>query len=245
MPTVPPSSAATNASLGAIAAGLSDRIARIDWKGHPVWIKRTERLSWRMRLQKGNPARALTREVAALQALGARGLPVPALLGHGADWLAVPDSGPSLADLFRDGTCPDDDRHAAFAAAGAALAALHASGFVHGRPSPRDICWRDGAIRFIDLENCHPEGSWVVRRGLDALVFAFNLHALARGPAPEVDAALDAYRAAAPAPVLAAARRIATLLRGLEPLTRPWQRRDAGGGEFRAIPPALAAFTQP
>ena len=52
------------------------RVQRFETDGQIYWIKRPEVLSWRMRLQKGDPARAFAAEIATHRDYAARGLPV-------------------------------------------------------------------------------------------------------------------------------------------------------------------------
>lgn len=232
------------ALLRAVAEGGSDRLTRFDHGGCIYWIKRREALPLRMRLQKGDTGRALRREIAALRDLSGQGLPVPELVAAGEGYLVVPDCGPSLNLLLRDpGRDPARTRRA-MAAAGTALAALHGAGIAHGRPSIRDFCWQDGRITLIDWERYRPPPASPHRLRRDAVVFVFNIYALTRGDTPEAMAAIESYRAAAPPGLWDEAARLCRRLRWLDPLTRPLQRRDAGKGEFRAIPLTLARFSR-
>ncbi len=234
-----------SARLAAAARSSECRIERVEVGGQIYWIKRVEQLSGLMRWQKGDPARALERERNALRALAGCGLPVPVLAAEGPDFIATADSGQSLDRMFADPAVPPMMRRDAFAAAGAALAAFHRAGHVHGRPSPRDFCWRDGQITLIDLERCAPNSGSRRRLRNDAVILVFNLYALCRGETAEVSAAIDAYRAGAPDGLWQAAARLCRRLRWIDPLTRPLQRRKTRHGEFQAIPLTLARFAAP
>lgn len=229
-------------ALTDLAVSGTGRIVRARQDGRVYWIKRQEALRGLMRLQKGDPARALTREALALRDLGARGLPVPELVAEGAGFLVVVDCGPSVDLLLRDPTADPAEKRRALVAAGAALARLHGAGVVHGRPSIRDFCWQDGRITLIDWERYRPRANTRRRMRRDAVIFVFNLYAILRGDTPEGDAAIAAYRAGAPAGLWDEAAQLCRRLRWIDRLTQRQQRRDAGRGEFRAIPLTLRRF---
>lgn len=183
--------------------------------GRRFWLKRVERLSARMRLQKGDPARAFAAERAGLRLLAEKGVPVPAVVAEGQDYLVMPDAGPTLVRVVADASLTDGARLAAFAAAGRALALLHWAGMVHGRPAVRDICWDGCAARFIDLERLRRarRGGWW--QAVDLLVLAQS--AFTRWPEDDrwLAASFAAYRGAGPE---GAVRRAVWLARGLAPL---------------------------
>jgi hypothetical protein len=218
------------------------RVEPVEYGGRRYWIKRREALTGRMRLQKGNPAKAFERERAALRLLAERQLPVAPVVAEGPDFFATPDVGPSLLKLIRNPAIGPSERCAAFAAAGSALAAFHVAGLAHGSPSIRDFCWSQGHMTVIDLERFDPRRNGLARQRNDFLMLVFSALAELRGPAPEIDALDEAYRAAAPPAVPAAAEQLCRRLRWIEPLTRPLQRRDRRKGEFRAIPHLLRHF---
>ncbi len=62
--------------------------------GRRFWLKRVERLSGRLRLQKGDPAKAFAAEREGLLALAVAGLPVAGVVAEGSDWVLMPDAGP-------------------------------------------------------------------------------------------------------------------------------------------------------
>jgi hypothetical protein len=242
MPVPGPEAAHPVDALRAAAHDSRTRIARTLQDGRAYWIKRQEALNGLMRIQKGNPEKAFAREIKALRELGGRGLPVPELVAQGAGFLVVPDCGPSLNLVLRDKDVPAAEKLRAMTAAGAALARLHGAGVAHGRPSIRDFCWQNGEITLIDWERYRPGPASRSRLRLDALIFVFNIYALTRSDTPEAEAAIDAYRAGAPAGLWDDAARLCRRLRWVDLLTRVQQRRDAGRGEFRAIPLTLRRF---
>jgi hypothetical protein len=209
--------------------------------GRRVWLKRAERLTGRMRLQKGSGTKGFAREWAGLHLLGGLGLPVAPILAEGPDWFVTPDVGPTLRYLMWH---PEGDHSAVFAAAGAALARLHLASYRHGRPAIRDLCWDGQAVRFIDLERFSDVKSDPRGLAIDLMIFvhslvADGLNTPAGVAAPLQDAAITAYRALAPG-IWAQAQVTASWLRWLPAVARLMP--DAR--EWRAIGPTLALFRQ-
>lgn len=201
-----------------------------------VWLKRVERLTARMRLQKGDPRRGFEAERRALHILGDAGLPVVPVLAEGQDWMVLPDAGPTLARCLADPAMAPQARMTAFARAGQALASLHNAGFAHGRPVLRDICWDGSAARFIDLERFRPRRAGRLARAIDIVVLVQGWFIVTPQHRPELDAMLNAYRAAAGEGAITLARRIAQALRPLLPLVRLVQRLTPRSRDWRAVP---------
>ena len=225
-------------AIKAALAGPYHRIQALDLPdGRKIWLKRAERLSGRMRLQKGDGAKGFARERDGLHLLGGLGLPAAPILAEGPDWFVTPDLGPTLRHMMwhREG-----DLVPVFAAAGAALARLHLQFYRHGRPAIRDFCWNGAEIHFIDLERFSPVKSDPRGLALDLLIFAHSLVGDgfdAPNPLPLQGAALTAYRNLAPG-FWAQAATTASWLRWLPPLARI----KARSREWRAIGPTLALF---
>jgi hypothetical protein len=227
----------------AIAAALSGPYARVLLltlpDGRKVWLKRAERLTGRMRLQKGSGMKGFAREWAGLHLLGGLGLPVAPVLSEGPDWFASPDLGQTLRHLMWNTA---GDHTAIFAAAGAALAKLHLASYRHGRPAIRDFCWDGQAVHFIDLERFSDIKSDPRGLAIDLMIFvhsliADGLNAPADLAEPLQKAAFDAYRALAPG-IWAQARVTADWLRWLGPVAR----LRPGSREWQAIAPTLTVF---
>ena len=98
------------------------RVQRVVVDGTAYWVKQRETLGLRLRLQKGDAARAFDAERAGLHALAGRGLPVARIVAEGPDFFATADHGPTLATILQRGSLPAEERIAAFAAAGRGLA---------------------------------------------------------------------------------------------------------------------------
>lgn len=226
----------------AIAEALAEapvRVRMLETPAGRMWLKRVEQLSLRWRLQKGSGRKSFERDREGLHVMGAAGLPVAPIVAEGPDYFVTPDLGITLRALMAD--APEDERLRAFAAAGAALAALHARGYSHGRPAVRDLCWDGAEVRFIDMEKFSALRDAPRHFATDVLVFIHSVFA-AGGGAAELDAALEAYSQAAPrgwAATVALTHRFGWLagfartLRSLKPRSR----------ELNAVEPTLAYVT--
>lgn len=228
----------------AVAAALAGPYARVMPLTLPddrkVWLKRAERLTGRMRLQKGSGMKGFTREWAGLHLLGGLGLPVAPVLAEGPDWFVTPDLGPTLRHFMWH---PSGDHTDVFAAAGTALAQLHLASYRHGRPAIRDFCWNGEAIHFIDLERFSDVKSDPRGLAVDLMIFAHSLiadgfNAPAGTAEPLQNAAFAAYRALAPG-IWTQAGVTAGWLRWLAPAAR--LRPD--NREWQAIAPTLTLFS--
>lgn len=233
-----------NAAIQAALAGPYHRIQALDLPdGRKVWLKRAERLSGRMRLQKGDSVKGFEREWAGLHLLGQLGLPAAPVLAEGPNWFVTPDLGPTLRSLLWEADA-STDLVPVFAAAGTALAKLHLTSYRHGRPAIRDLCWNGQAIHFIDLERFSLVKSDPRGLALDLLIFVHSLMAdglnvPAERAAALQEAAIAAYRALAPG-IWAQARVTAGWLRWLPPLAR--LKKDSR--DWQALAPTLALFRQ-
>ncbi|WP_323005744.1 hypothetical protein [Pseudorhodobacter sp.] len=228
------------AAIEAALAGPYQRIMPLELPdGRRVWLKRAERLTGRMRLQKGSGAKAFAREYAGLHLLGSLGLPAAPILAAGPDWFVTPDLGPTLRSLMWQA---QGDLPPVFAAAGTALARLHLASFRHGRPAIRDFCWNGQAVHFIDLERFSPIKSDPRGLAIDLLIFVHSLvvdgDKAATGSAAALQAAaIAAYRADAPG-IWAQAQTTAAWLRWLPAIAR----LNPRSREWQALAPTLALF---
>ena len=228
-----PGNSATTAVHQA-ARSPGPRIQRFEEAGQIFWIKRPERLSLRMRLQKGDPARAFAAEVAAHQDYVAKGLPVAPVVAAAKSYLVTKDCGPSLKDLAR-GKAPDFPE--ALAAGARALAHLHRAGVSHGRPSLKDICWHKGRIAFLDLERAGRSGAPQKAQSTDLLILIFSTAVETGGDATAMETARTAYLSEGAAATWTTARSRARRWAMLGWVLRPVIRLLPGNREFEAIPP--------
>ncbi|PZQ96587.1 MAG: serine/threonine protein phosphatase [Cereibacter sphaeroides] len=182
----------------AISNALGERPVRVRALETPqgrLWLKRVEQLSLRWRLQKGNSRVLFEKDRAGLHLLADAGLPVAPILAEGPDYFVTPDLGTTLRAMLDAGVAKDE-RLRAFDGAGRALAALHATGYSHGRPAVRDLCWDGEKVRFIDLEKFSARRHSPRHFAADMLIFLHSIFA-GSGNAEDADAAVAAYRQAA------------------------------------------------
>jgi tRNA A-37 threonylcarbamoyl transferase component Bud32 len=208
--------------------------------GERLWLKRIEDLSLRLRLQKGDGRRAFANELKGLRVLAKAGLPVPVIVAEGPDHVVISDVGPSLHQMVRGSAETVGKRVTAFRAAGRALGRLHSAGFAHGRPAIRDICWDGEEARFIDLERFSDGQATPYRMALDVIVFTQTYMTSVGKVGPDLEAALQAYRAAAQMGAWGQVQATCRKLLPLVPLTAPMRWLRPNAQEFQAVPKTLA-----
>jgi tRNA A-37 threonylcarbamoyl transferase component Bud32 len=221
------------------------RVQRLDLAdGRRFWLKRVERLSGRLRLQKGDPGRGFAAEREGLRVLGAAGLPVADVAAEGPDWMLLPDAGPTLPEVVADPALPEAAKLAAFAETGRALGNLHWAGLVHGRPAVRDVCWDGAVARFIDLERFRHGRRGGLWQAADLLMFAQTANTQWPDDPRWLDAALGAYAESAPPDAMARAARLAGRLAPLGWLAAATARLRPASRELRAAGLTLARLRQ-
>ncbi len=237
-----PTDSLLQAALDAALAAPPQRVRRLDLAdGRRFWLKRVERLSGRLRWQKGSPERAFAAERAGLRTLDAAGVPVSAVLREGPDWVLMPDAGPTLPEVVAADAA---QAAVAFATAGRALGRLHWAGLVHGRPAARDICWDGAEARFIDLERFRPARRGGFWQAVDVVMFTQTCLTLWPEDRRWLEAALAAYAVNAPEGAMG---RVARLARGLAPLgwlARGLARLRPQSRELRAAPLTLQRLSR-
>jgi hypothetical protein len=218
------------------------RVQRIALRGQFYWLKSAENLTLRMRLQKGDPLAAFAAEREGLHALAEAGAPVPPILAEGPSYFVTPHIGQPLDRMLKTGAPEEPERLRAFRAAAEALAALHAKGLSHGRPSIKDICWDGARAGFLDAERYSEKRNNFAGHVEDLMILVFSAFATTRGPTPETDILAQTYRACDPGGIWEGARRRARRLAWTGPLSWPI-RRFMNAPEFDAIPLTLKAFS--
>jgi tRNA A-37 threonylcarbamoyl transferase component Bud32 len=208
--------------------------------GRRFWLKRVERLSGRLRVQKGDPAKAFAAEREGLLALAGAGLPVAGVVAEGPDWVLMPDAGPVLPEVVGDPGRGAAEKLRAFAEAGRALGRLHWAGMAHGRPAVRDVCWDGREARFIDLERfrrARRAGFW---QAADVVMFAQTAFTAWPEDGRWLDAALGAYAESSPQGSMLAVRRLVGWLRPVGWLAAGLSALKPGSRELRAVGLTLA-----
>lgn len=237
--------AGLDAAIAAHIEGGYSRVSRFEYGGQHYWLKRPERGSIRMRLQKGNALAKFNAERVALKELCAQGLPFSPLVAEGVEYFVTKDGGPPLMAILRKRLLPTAERAEAFAMAGQVLAQMHIQGFSHGRPSIKDICWKNSTISLLDLEYYTPERNNFKGHVYDLILFLHSAFAAIEDTRPEIDAAIRAYREHDTKDVWAGARRWCLQRRLIDPLTRPIQWLPTRHvRDFRAIPLLFTALAE-
>lgn len=214
------------------------RVQRVETPAGGVWLKRTEHLSLRWRLQKGDPRRRFRMDLQGLHLLHDAGLPVAPIVAEGDDFYATPHLGPTLEALLRGSAPTSADRATIFAEAGRSLGQLHRAGYSHGRPALRDMCWTGHEVVFIDMEQFSPGHRSSRHRALDVVIFVHS--ALSEGATEaDLDLALNTYRHEAGGADLRKARSLSRWLRWLGPVSDRALARKPGKRDMMAVRPAL------
>lgn len=227
--------------IARILAGPVVRIQSLEAPGNQkLWLKRAERPTAWMRLTKGAGWQNFENDRCGLHALGEAGLPVAPILAEGTDFLVTPDLGLTLRDILTDPVTPHALRTEVLEAAGAALARLHQSGFSHGRPALRDICWNGSDIHFIDFERFSVRRTTPTHFAQDVIILIHSLHTVF-GPSAEAEAdwALAGYCAQMPAGVPLALKRQVRRLGWFAHFCTAALRFRPDSRELRAVPPTL------
>lgn len=237
--------AALLARIKSHADATDQRISRLEHNGQIIWVKKQERLSLRMRLQKGNARDAFIAEREALHRLQSAGVPVPEIMLEGKYFIATADSGPPLKVLLKNKIGGQQNRQIAFAAAGKQLALMHGCHLSHGRPSIKDICWKDDQITFLDFERFADKRNTGKGHMQDLVMMVFSAYGVSGRDCAEIDALIKGYRDNDPAGIWEMAAKWCGKMGWINLLTKPVQWRKAGKArEFKAIPLTLNAFTK-
>lgn len=225
--------------LAAALARNGARVELIETEADRAWLKRVEVLAGVLRLQKGDPRRALDAERRGLRLLGERGLPVVPLLAEGPDWLLTGDCGPTAEALLRAETLPAVSVARLMAAVGSALGALHQAGVAHGRPVLRDVCWDGRRALFIDLERYRDGRAGPWRQALDMAILVQSWFARYPADPAGFDVAAAAWAPLAGPAALQRAVWLGWVLGWIGPLAKLLARARPGSRETAALPLTL------
>lgn len=223
-------------------AESAPRVERVETQHGVFWIKRPERLNLRYRLQKGDPHKAFERERLGFRDLNAADGPAPRLAAEGADFIVLPDCGLDLRHRLAVEESPEV-RRALLLDAARSLAEMHALGFAHGRPSPKDMCRLNGREVLLDFERYARHNNMLKGFARDLVIWVFNVAAHSPQMRDDLPEAMEVYRQTAPEGVQEAAQALCRKLVWADWLTKPIQKRaDNKAREFKAIPAVLELF---
>jgi len=235
---------AFQAKLDHVLADDTKRIVRLEHRGQSYWVKKSETLSLRWRLQKGDPRDAFRADVTGHHALAEAGVPVPNIIAEGDNFIVTQHSGRPLSDLLVMGHGSDKERQQAFHQAGVELARMHAKGLSHGRPAIKDMCWDGQALTFLDFERFSPARNTARGHMHDLIIMIHSCYAFLPRESDEARASANGYRTHDKTENWNRAQEWCHKMRWLDLVTKPlqWGTRN-GAREFKAIPLTLAAFS--
>lgn len=221
----------------------SARIRKIEHDGVCYWAKKSETLSLRWRIQKGDPMVAFKADLDGMHALSEAGIPVAQIAVKGPNYVVTADSGPTLAQMLVSKEYTNEQRIAAFTAAGRELADMHQKGLSHGRPAIKDMCWDGKSLVFLDFERFSAKRNNARGHMLDLIIAVHSTYATLARHSAEAAAFEESYRLHDQTGTWQRAKQFCHKIRWLDTLTKPlqWGNR-VGAAEFKAIPLTLAAF---
>lgn len=166
----------------------SDRVLNFTLDDQKYWIKR-KLGNGRNQLVKYSVEKEFYYEIARMTIAG-RNNPdlVPEIEVLTPNYMVTKDGGPTVKNWL-DSDKSEAEKELILEEAGAALAALHKNGIVHGRPALRDITWNDGVIHFLDWENRMYSQDPATQKALD---FILLLQGIYRENYPEARERADA-----------------------------------------------------
>ncbi|WP_297023526.1 hypothetical protein [uncultured Dialister sp.] len=130
----------------------SRRILDFSMDGEKYWIKR-KLGNGRNQLVKYSVEKEFYYEIARITIAGEKHPElVPKIVLLEPSYMVTLDGGPTLKNILTSKRS-EEEKEDILEQTGAALAALHRDGIIHGRPALRDITCRDGKLTFLDWEN--------------------------------------------------------------------------------------------
>lgn len=224
------------------ARETAPRVERVETQGGVFWIKRPERLNLRYRLQKGDPRKAFERERLGFHDLNSVEGPAPKLAAEGEDFIVLPDCGPDLRRRLVMET-NSSVRRSLLLDAARSLGQMHALGFTHGRPSPKDMCRLNGREVLLDFERYDRRNNSQKGQARDLVIWAFNVAAHSPQMREDLPEALEVHAEIAPTGLRGAAEELCRKLVWVNWFTKPIQMRSGNKArEFKAIPYVLDLF---
>ncbi len=165
------------------------RVQKLTLNGQIYWLKVPQERGMLLRLRKGPARLLLTHEAAAIDALNAKGQPVPCILLRSPGYIVLSDVGNGLDTLLTD----QMRRPEILQTATRALVNLHAANAAHGSPHLRNLCLQNGEIFFIDLEGCTAENACTNEQAHDLRLLIFSVFAKFPGDHALAATVLETY----------------------------------------------------
>ncbi|TVP72032.1 MAG: hypothetical protein EA339_08480 [Rhodobacteraceae bacterium] len=203
------------------------RVGQLQIADRSYFVKTVEtHQKLRLHITKGDPVKALAREVELLRAFAARGAPVARLVAANATHMVLADHGKPVEKLIRHGQVDD----ALLRQIGAALADLHSRDLAHGRPMLRDICYDGASITFLDLEAGASLNATDRDKARDVLILIYSIMVTTNANQHMARMVIEGYRNAGTDSVWRATRRRSRGLWWLQLLAMPgvWAHRKRG-----------------
>ncbi|WP_165773097.1 RIO1 family regulatory kinase/ATPase [Conservatibacter flavescens] len=151
------------------------RICQFEYNGKKFWLKQPEKLRGIWRILKPSANLAFKNEIENLQRLNILKAAVPELITHTENYLVLEDVGRTVNLWIEDPGTSVEKENLILKDCVKALTDLHRKDLVHGRPALRDIAWKDGVIKFVDIESTSRSENLTKNKIRDSLVFIHGL----------------------------------------------------------------------
>ena len=166
-----------------------------DPDGSKFWIKSTEKTSIK-HILKGNPRKALIREINAEDVLRRIGFQSSRIVFHSRKNIVFADAGLTLEEIFREKKFTSKIREKIFSQAGEHFAYLHKNQYSHGGLALRDICWDGKKVTFLDFEKFRDNIAKTKKLSVDFYYFVHSWFKLSDKAGPELLSFVNSYKAA-------------------------------------------------
>ena len=163
--------------------------------GSKFWLKSTEKFTIK-HILKGNPRKAIIREINAEDALRRIGFQSSKIVFHSPKHIVFSDAGSTLEEIFREKKLTSKIREEIFSQAGGHFAFLHKNQYAHGGLALRDICWDGKKVTFLDFEKFKDDIAQTKKLSVDFYFFIHSWFKLSDIAGPELLSFVNSYKAA-------------------------------------------------
>ena len=164
-----------------------------DYDGTKLWLKSIEKYSLK-HILKGDPKKAILREIKAEYALKRIGFPSSGIVYHNLKYIVFKDAGGTLEDVYREKKFSLKIRKEIFQKAGELFGILHSNKYAHGGLALRDICWDGKNVTFLDFEKFRDTQFNYKKLSIDFYFFIHSWFKLSSESGPELLAFVDKYK---------------------------------------------------